>query len=85
MFYARTKDRIDEVMRFKSNMDSGMFFLYNLLQQKHYRLIKDWYDYINKIYKERREKVYELLNELKCTYSKEQNGLFVWAKIPSAI
>jgi LL-diaminopimelate aminotransferase len=32
---------------------------------------------------ERREKVYELLDKLNCAYSKEQSGMFVWAKIPS--
>jgi len=44
---------------------------------------KDWYESINKIYAERREKVFELLDLLKCAYSKEQVGLFVWAKIPA--
>ena len=34
------KERIDEVLRFKSNMDSGMFLPVNLRQQKLYRLIK---------------------------------------------
>ena len=32
---------------------------------------------------ERREKVFELLDLLECEYSKEQAGLFVWAKIPA--
>ena len=31
----------------------------------------------------RREKVFELLDLLKCKYSKQQVGLFVWAKIPA--
>ena len=31
----------------------------------------------------RREKVYELLDNLNCAYSKKQSGMFVWAKIPS--
>ena len=76
--------RINEVMRFKSNMDSGMFLPVQLAAAKALSLDKNWYDYINNIYKERREQVYALLNELNCIYSTEQNGLFVWAKIPSA-
>ena len=78
------EQRINEVMRFKSNMDSGMFLPVQLAAAKALSLDKNWFDYINNIYKERREQVYALLNELNCIYSTEQNGLFVWAKIPSA-
>ncbi len=77
------KERIDEVLRFKSNMDSGMFLPIQLAAAKALSLDKEWYDGVNKIYKERREKVYELLDVLKCFYSKEQVGMFIWAKIPS--
>lgn len=76
------KERIDEVLRFKSNMDSGMYLPVQLAAAKALSLGDDWYESINKVYKERREKVYELLNLLQCSYSKEQAGLFIWAKIP---
>ncbi len=74
--------RINEVLRFKSNMDSGMFLPVQLAAAKALSLNENWYNYINEIYRERRENVYALLNTLNCTYSTEQNGLFVWAKIP---
>jgi LL-diaminopimelate aminotransferase len=77
------KERIDEVLRFKSNMDSGMFLPVQLAAAKALTLGKDWHDEVNKIYNERRTKVFELLKLLKCKYSKEQAGMFVWAKIPS--
>jgi len=77
------KERIDEVLRFKSNMDSGMFLPLQLAAAKALGLDKSWYDSINKIYNERRVKVFELLDLLKCVYSKDQVGMFVWAKIPS--
>jgi len=77
------KERIDEVLRFKSNMDSGMFLPLQLAAAKALSLDKSWYDSINKIYNERRIKVFELLDLLKCVYSKDQVGMFVWAKIPS--
>ena len=76
------KERIDEVLRFKSNMDSGMFLPVQLAAAKALSLGDDWYESINKIYKERRSKVYELLDVLQCSYSKNQVGLFMWAKIP---
>ncbi|CAN5463355.1 aminotransferase class I/II-fold pyridoxal phosphate-dependent enzyme [soil metagenome] len=76
------KERIDEVLRFKSNMDSGMFLPVQLAAAKALGLGKDWYDSVNKVYSERRTKVYELLDTLKCIYSKDQAGLFMWAAIP---
>ena len=78
------KDRIDEVLRFKSNMDSGMFLPVQLAAAKALCLGKEWYDSINKIYKERKEKAFEILDLLKCTYDVTQAGMFVWAKVPSA-
>ena len=77
------KERIEEVLRFKSNMDSGMYLPIQLAAAKALGLGKDWYDSINVIYKARREKVFELLDLLNCTYSKTQVGMFVWASIPS--
>jgi aspartate/methionine/tyrosine aminotransferase len=77
------KDRIDEVLRFKSNMDSGMFLPLQLAAAKALMLDKDWHNSINEIYKTRRKKVFELLDLLNCKYSKNQAGLFVWAAIPA--
>jgi LL-diaminopimelate aminotransferase len=78
------KERIEEVLRFKSNMDSGMFLPVQLAAAKALSLGKDWYDGVNKIYKERKEKAFELLDLLNCNYDKTQAGMFVWAKIPAS-
>jgi LL-diaminopimelate aminotransferase len=77
------KERIDEVLRFKSNMDSGMFLPLQLAAAKALTLEKDWYNEVNKVYMNRRKKAYELLDLLGCEYSKEQAGMFLWARIPS--
>ncbi|PWT94615.1 MAG: aminotransferase [Bacteroidetes bacterium] len=77
------KERIDEVLRFKSNMDSGMFLPVQLAAAKALGLGKDWYNQLNVTYQNRRQKVYELLEVLECDFSREQAGLFVWAKVPS--
>jgi aspartate/methionine/tyrosine aminotransferase len=77
------EERINEILRFKSNMDSGMFLPVQLAAAKALSLDKSWYNSVNKIYQSRREKVFELLDVLKCVYSKEQVGLFVWANVPS--
>ncbi len=77
------KERIDEVLRFKSNMDSGMFLPVQLAAAKALTLGKEWQDEVNRTYKERRTKVFEMLDLLKCKYSRQQVGLFVWAKAPA--
>lgn len=77
------KERVDEVLRFKSNMDSGMFLPVQLAAAKALSLGADWHEQVNTIYRERREKVFELLDILGCNYSKEQAGLFVWAQVPA--
>jgi len=77
-----SKERIEEVLRFKSNMDSGMFMPLQMAAVKALSLGADWYNHINSIYSERREKVYRILDILGCRYQLNQVGLFVWAKIP---
>jgi aspartate/methionine/tyrosine aminotransferase len=73
---------IDEVLRFKSNMDSGMFLPVQLAAAKALSLGKPWFDSLNAIYRERRLKVFQLLDKLSCSYIQKQSGLFVWAKVP---
>ena len=73
------KERIDEVLKFKSNMDSGMFLPAQLAAATALGLGKEWYDSINTVYRQRRLKVFEMLDMIGCTYSKNQVGLFVWA------
>ncbi|MBS1599865.1 MAG: aminotransferase class I/II-fold pyridoxal phosphate-dependent enzyme [Bacteroidetes bacterium] len=77
------KARIDEVLRFKSNMDSGMFLPVQLAAAKALGLPKEWYDSVNAVYKRRRAKVHELLDLLHCEFNKDQAGMFVWASIPT--
>jgi LL-diaminopimelate aminotransferase len=77
------KERINEVLIFKSNMDSGMFLPVQLAAAKALSLGKEWYDGINAIYRKRRVRAYALLDLLECTYSTDQVGMFVWAKVPA--
>jgi aspartate/methionine/tyrosine aminotransferase len=74
---------INEVLRFKSNMDSGMFQPLQMAAVKALELGPEWYADLNSIYEGRRKKVFELLALLNCTYDPNQVGLFVWAKIPA--
>jgi len=76
------QQRIDEVLRFKSNMDSGMFLPVQLAAAAALGLGDDWYTQVNKTYRERKDKVYELLAALDCSFDENQAGLFVWAAVP---
>jgi aspartate/methionine/tyrosine aminotransferase len=76
------KKRIDEVLTFKSNMDSGMFLPVQLAAAKALTLGKEWFLDLNEVYRVRREKIFELLLLLGCEYRIDQAGLFVWARIP---
>ena len=75
--------RINEVLTFKSNMDSGMFLPVQLAAAKALALGRDWYEGLNSVYRERRVEAVALLDLLNCEYDKSQWGMFVWAHIPS--
>ncbi|MDP5092658.1 MAG: aminotransferase class I/II-fold pyridoxal phosphate-dependent enzyme, partial [Polaribacter sp.] len=73
---------INEVLKVKSNMDSGMFYGIQKGAIKALELSNDWFESQNVIYEERRKLIWELADKLECTYQKDSTGLFVWAKIP---
>jgi LL-diaminopimelate aminotransferase len=72
---------INNVVRFKSNMDSGMFLPIQLAAIQALTLNTEWYTTLNSVYKKRKAFVLQLLDVLGCTYATQQQGLFVWAKI----
>lgn len=77
------QEHINNIMRFKSNMDSGMFLPVQLAAAKALSLGKTWHEELNAIYASRKELANQLLMLLGCTFSENQVGMFVWAKIPS--
>ena len=77
------KTYLDAILKVKSNMDSGMYFGIQKGAIEALGLSRDWFDDMNKVYKKRREIIWEICDQLNCTYDRESSGLFVWAKIPS--
>jgi LL-diaminopimelate aminotransferase len=75
-------DYLSDVLRFKSNMDSGMFLPLQVAAVEALQADAAWYADLNKIYAARQQKVFQLLDLLNCTYNKNQQGMFVWAKVP---
>lgn len=74
---------IQTILRFKSNMDSGMFKPMQLAAVEALKLDKKWFEKLNSTYKKRQQKVHHLFDILGCTYDTNAGGMFVWAKIPS--
>ena len=73
---------IQTVLKFKSNMDSGMYLPLQKAAIKALELNQEWYDNLDKIYLERRAYVYQLMDALDCSYNTDGVGMFVWARIP---
>ena len=76
------KEWIDQIMRFKSNMDSGQFLPMQEAAATALALGDEWYAELNEEYYAREEYGYRLLDALGCSYRKGQAGLFVWAELP---
>ncbi len=79
---AGNKEFVSNVLKVKSNMDSGMYKPIQLAATKALKAGKGWFDSLNKIYAIRRETVFKMLQHMKCIYNPNQNGMFVWAEIP---
>ena len=73
---------ISEILKVKSNMDSGMFYGIQKGAIEALQLPDTWFTVQNKIYEERRVLIWKLADKLGATYNKNATGLFVWAKIP---
>ncbi len=76
---------INPALKFKSNMDSGMFLPLQEAAVEALKADATWFKQQNEIYRSRQQKVFELLDLLACSYSASQTGMFVWAKIPNTI
>lgn len=77
------KEWIDQIMRFKSNMDSGQFLPMQEAAATALALGDEWYAELNEEYYAREAYGYRLLDALGCSYRKGQAGLFVWAELPA--
>jgi LL-diaminopimelate aminotransferase len=73
---------IEAILKVKSNMDSGMFYLVQKGAIAAMQVDKKWYQEQNEIYKKRRDLIFKIADKLNCSYDKNTAGLFVWAKIP---
>jgi aspartate/methionine/tyrosine aminotransferase len=73
---------IQDILKVKSNMDSGMFF--GLQQGAMAALAQGtaWFSELNATYRNRRELIWQLAEVLGTTFERDTAGMFVWAKLP---
>ena len=76
-------DVLADVLRFKSNMDSGMFLPVQQAAVAALALGPEWFEELNATYRARRELVLTLLRALGCEPAPGQTGLFIWAAVPA--
>ncbi len=76
---------INNILKVKTNMDSGMFYGIQKGAIEALNCSKMWFSTLNSVYKQRRDLVWQLAEALNCTYDEKAIGLFVWAKLPANV
>ena len=76
-------DTLQEVLKVKSNMDSGMFYGIQKGAAAALALSSTWFEELNTVYNRRKELVCKIADELGLTYDIDSAGMFIWCKIPS--
>lgn len=82
---AAAKAYVDAVLTIKSNVDSGQFK--PLMDAAAVALTNsdEWHRERNAVYQGRLDAVHAFLDALNCTYTTDQEGLFIWAKLPDSV
>ena len=76
-------DVIKEVLKVKSQMDSGMFRGIQEAAVKALQADPGWYEALNAEYRRRQQVARRIMDALGCTYDSAAGGLYVWGRIPS--
>lgn len=82
---ASNPEFINWILKVKSNVDSGQYLPMMKGAIKALGLGSDWIDSVNKVYASRREIAEDLMTALDCTFDPNQQGLFLWGRIPEDI
>jgi aspartate/methionine/tyrosine aminotransferase len=75
---------IKNIIRVKSNMDSGMFRPLQAAAAVALSAPEEWYSSLNGVYKRRRAVAEKIMKQLSCTFNPGQTGLFLWGRIPDS-
>ena len=70
------------IMRYKSNLNNAMFIPTQHAAAVALGLPDQWYETVNRTYRDREGLAYRILDELGCSYEPGQAGLFAWGRLP---
>ena len=76
---------LKEVLKVKTQMDSGMFYGIQQGAIAALKVSSTWFTTMNTVYEKRRKLVWKIADTLGCSYSKDTTGMFVWAKTPKGV
>ena len=74
---------LEEVLKVKTQMDSGMFYGIQQGAIAALKVSSGWFENMNEIYQKRRKLIWQIAEALDCTFDKNTSGMSVWAKIPA--
>ncbi|WP_185851231.1 pyridoxal phosphate-dependent aminotransferase [Blattabacterium cuenoti] len=78
-------DFIKNIVKVKSQMDSGMFFPIQIGAIEAFNYGEKWFKKLNMEYIRRRKVIWEICDRLHLKYNKNSSGIFVWARITEKI
>ena len=76
-------DVLKELLKVKSQMDSGMFRGIQEAAVAALNAGPEWYEALNAEYRRRREVACKIMDLLGCKYDAAAGGLYVWGRVPS--
>lgn len=79
---AAHEDVISEILKVKSQMDSGMFKPLQLAAIEALSQEKDWFDRLNAEYSRRKILAGDIFDILGAKYDKDSTGMFLWGEVP---
>ena len=78
-------DYIKEILKVKSQMDSGIFRPLQLAAAKALEAGDDWFTALNEEYYRRADVAYRIMDAIGATYDRNAAGLFVWGRLPEGL
>ena len=76
---------ISQILKVKSQMDSGMFKPLQLAAVKALEQGKEWFSELNEEYRRRRVLAGEIFDMLGVEYDRSSAGMFLWGKVPQTV
>ena len=78
-------DYIKEILKVKSQMDSGIFRALQLAAVEALKADDTWFSGLNAEYYRRADVAYRIMDAIGATYDRNAAGLFVWGRLPEGL